>query len=84
MNRLNNTAKCGAPIDGHGNRNLTDYRLQQDFNNYSHHNVSNNNQYRLFLQRNGEEIINQHRLHAYKENKCKDCEECQQCVVQKK
>lgn len=64
---------------GHGNRNFTDYRLQQDFNNYTQHNVSNNNEYRLFLQRNGQKIIDQQRQTTYQENKCDSCDVCQQC-----
>lgn len=79
----NNTADCPV-LWGHGNRNFTDYRLQKDFNNYSQHNVSNNNQYRLFLQRNAETIMNQNRNQVYQQNQCKDCDECGRCMVQKK
>ena len=82
--QLNNTASCGAPIQGHGNRTFTDYRPQQDFNNFTQHNVGNNNQYRLMLQRNGQAIINQQRNQVYQVNSCKDCDKCGQCAVQKK
>ena len=78
----NNTADCPV-LWGHGNRNFTDYRLQQDFNNYSQHNVSNNNQYRLMLQRNGQAIIDQHRGLAYKANQCKSCDTCGKCIIKK-
>ncbi len=78
---LNNTAKCGAPLDGHGNRTFSEYRPQQDFNRYTDHNVSNNNQYRLFLQRNGQQIINQQRQSVYNTHKCNSCDSCGQCKL---
>ncbi len=77
---LNNTAQCGAPINGHGNRTFTDYRPQQDFNNYTLHNVSNNNEYRLMLQRNGEAIINQQRGQVYTNHQCNSCDLKQESV----
>lgn len=77
----NNTADC--PVLWDGSRTFTDWRLQQDFNNYSQHNVSNNNQYRLMLQRNGQAIIDQHRLQAYQQNQCNSCDVCGRCIMKK-
>jgi hypothetical protein len=68
-----NTADCPAKW-GHGNRNFTDYRIQQDVNDYSRYNVTNNNEYRLLLQRNGNEFINQQRQNAYVNNQCNTCD----------
>lgn len=70
----NNTAKNCPVIQGHGNRNFTDYRLQQDLNNFNNYGVSNNNQYRLLLQRNGQAIIDQNRMQSYKQNQCNSCD----------
>lgn len=81
--RLNNTANCGAPLWGHGNRTFSEYRPQQDFNNYSQHNVSNNNEYRLFLQRNGQAIINKQRAQTYEVHQCDSCDVCNRCPAQK-
>lgn len=79
-NRLNNTSQCGAPLWGHGNRTFTEYRPQQDYNNYSQQNVSNNNEYRLMLQRNGQAIINQQRNRAYAVHQCNSCDTCGRCM----
>jgi hypothetical protein len=77
-----NTADC--PVKWDGSRTFTDWRLQSDFNNYSQHNVSNNNEYRMMLQRNGQAIIDQHRGKAYTNNKCNTCDVCGQCKRTKK
>lgn len=67
-----NTADC--PVKWDGSRTFTEWRLSSDFNNYTQHNISNNNDYRLFLQRNGETIIEQHRNQAYTTNQCNSCD----------
>ncbi len=67
-----NTADC--PVKWDGSRTFTDWRLSNDFNNYTQHNVSNNNEYRLFLQRNGERLINQQMNNTYSLNQCTTCD----------
>ena len=82
--RLNNTANCGAPLWGHGNRSFSEYRPQQDYNSYAKYNVSNNNEYRMMLQRNGQSIIDQQRNRTYANHACNTCDTCGRCTTKSK
>jgi hypothetical protein len=67
-----NISNCPAKW-GHGNRTFTDYRIQQDVNDYTQYNVMNNNQYRLMLQRQGQQIIDKMRQKANDNTACEQC-----------
>lgn len=63
-------------------RNFTDYRPICEVNNLIKNKagINNNHDYRLYLQRNAEKIINMERQNFINNNKIKKCD-CHRCIV---
>ena len=74
---MNNTrtkkGKMCPPLMSDG-RHYTDYRVNEDLNNYRKYKLNDSHAYRLYLQRNGDKIIKENRMKMINKNKCCPCE----------